>query len=55
MKLGREALAIVAPCLREEEQREAFQLFVEAALRAIAAYEHDVQHLQRRLAKPGRD
>ena len=49
MALAEEVLAVVAPCLREEERAEAFGLFVEAAEAVLTRYEEKADRPARRL------
>jgi hypothetical protein len=49
LRLSRRALAIIAPCLREEEQRDAFSEFHEAFKEELLRYEQDRERMQARL------
>lgn len=48
-------LDMVAQCLREEEQRDAFSMFYEAIKAAIEQYETAMQREAARLCKPSRN
>jgi len=48
-RLARTALSIVAPCLREEEQREAFSEFAKAFRDDLVWYEAERERIARRL------
>ena len=54
MALASAILEIVGPCLREQEKREAFNMFVEAAQAALEHYEDRADRMQRRV-QPGRN
>jgi hypothetical protein len=43
------ATNIVAPCLRDEEKREAFNLFYEAIKATLLSYEEQVSRMRRRI------
>ena len=49
MALGKTIIDIVAPCLREEERKEAFCLFVEAAKGMLLSYEEKAERMARRV------
>ena len=49
MALGKAILEMVSPCLREEEQKEAFAMFVEAAKGMLLSYESKMDRLYRRV------
>jgi hypothetical protein len=49
LRLARRALAIIAPCLREEEQRDAFEEFHMAFKEELLRYEEEKDRLQARL------
>jgi hypothetical protein len=53
MQLARRALAIIAPCLRKEEQRDAFAEFHAAFKEELLRYENEREQLQARLAGVG--
>ena len=53
MNLARANLDVVAPCLREEERKEVFELFVGAARAMLESYEAQVRHERRRLDPTG--
>jgi hypothetical protein len=48
-RLARRALAIIAPCLREEEQRDAFSEFHMAFKEELLRYEEEKDRMQSRL------
>lgn len=48
-RLARRALAIIAPCLREEEQRDAFCEFHQAFAEELAWYEYERERMKMRL------
>jgi hypothetical protein len=50
MALAQAILAIVAPCLRPEEHRDAFELFFEEAKRTLLGYEEQAERMQRRIS-----
>jgi hypothetical protein len=52
MELAGTVLAIIAPCLREEEQREAFAEIYEACKKALVRYETKADRANKRLGKP---
>ena len=52
MALAAAILDIVSPCLREEEKREAFDLFVKAATATLLSYEEKVARLR---IEPGKN
>jgi hypothetical protein len=53
LRLARRAPAIIAPCLREEEQRDAFSEFHAAFKQELLRYEEDRERMQARLkARP---
>ena len=54
MALAAALLEIVSPALREEEKREAFNLFYEAAKAGLEHYELRADRMKRRLV-PGRN
>jgi dsDNA-binding SOS-regulon protein len=49
MALAQAILDIVAPCLREEEHREAFGMFFDAAKEVLLRYEEKAQRMYRRV------
>jgi hypothetical protein len=49
LRLARRALAIIAPCLREEEQRDAFAEFHTAFKEELLRYEEEKDRMQSRL------
>jgi hypothetical protein len=49
LRLSRRALAIIAPCLREEQQRDAFSEFHAAFKEELLRYEQDRERMQARL------
>jgi hypothetical protein len=49
MELARAVLAIIAPCLREEEQREAFAEIYEAVKSALLKYEERAGRAHKRV------
>ncbi len=49
MALAKAILDIVAPCLREEEQKEAFGMFYEACKAALMHYEERADRMLHRL------
>ena len=49
LRLSRRALAIIAPCLRGEEQRDAFSEFHAAFKEELLRYEQDRERMQARL------
>jgi hypothetical protein len=49
LRLARRALAIIAPCLREEEWRDAFQEFHEAFKEELIRYEVERDRMNLRL------
>ncbi len=49
MALAKAILDIIAPCLREEEQREAFGQFYEACKAGFMHYEERADRMMRRL------
>lgn len=49
MQLAGAVLGIVAPCLREEERREAFELVYAGAVQALKRYEVKADRLTRRV------
>ncbi|MBN9120389.1 MAG: hypothetical protein J0I06_14735 [Planctomycetes bacterium] len=49
MALGQAILDIVAPCLRPEEQRDAFEMFVTAAKAVLDSYEEKADRMRRRV------
>lgn len=48
-------LEMVKPCLREEEQREAFEMFLEASKAMLAKYEEAAARQAKRLCQPSRN
>lgn len=52
---ARELLGIVAPCLREEERRDAFDEFYRVCKAALEQYEMRMQREAARLCKPSRN
>jgi hypothetical protein len=49
LRLARRALGIIAPCLREEEQRDAFAEFHSAFKEELLRYEYKRDRMQARL------
>jgi hypothetical protein len=54
MAMARAVLEIVAPCIREEERREAFNLFYEACKAGLEHYELKADRIRKRLM-PGKN
>lgn len=52
---ARALVEIVAPCLREEERRDAFEEFYRVCVAMIEAYEQQMQREAARLCKPSRN
>jgi hypothetical protein len=50
LRLARRALQIIAPCLREEEYRDAFDEFFAAFKEELLWFEHESERIQARLA-----
>jgi hypothetical protein len=48
MELSREILGIIAPCLRQEDQREAFAEIYEACKAALIRYEQQSDRAHKR-------
>jgi hypothetical protein len=48
-KFARASIGIIAPCLREEEIKEAYGLFYEAAILALNEYESRAERQHQRL------
>jgi hypothetical protein len=55
LRLARRALAIIAPCLREEEQRDALAEFHAAFKEELLRYENERKWLQARLTRARRE
>jgi hypothetical protein len=53
LQLARRALAIIAPCLREEERRDAFAEFLAAFKEELLRYENERERVQARLTGAG--
>jgi hypothetical protein len=51
-RLAGRALAIIAPCLREEEWRDAFQEFAAAFRDELIRHEVERERMQKRLGRP---
>lgn len=49
LALTKAVLDIVAPCLREDERREAFAMFFEAAKATLLSYEEKADRMPRRV------
>jgi hypothetical protein len=49
MKLAAAALGVVAPCLREEEQRDAFNYLYDACIEVLKEYEERASRMERRV------
>jgi hypothetical protein len=49
IRLARRALAIIAPCLREEEWRDAFDEFHDAFKEEVLRYEEERERMEARL------
>jgi hypothetical protein len=55
IRLARRALAIIAPCLREEEWRDAFDEFHAAFREELLRYEEERDRMRARLrGRPGK-
>jgi hypothetical protein len=52
LRLARRALSIIAPCLREEEQRDAFDEFHAAFREEVVWYEVQAERMNKRLGTP---
>ena len=50
LRLARRALGIIAPCLGEEEHRDAFDGFCEAFKVELLMYEQNRDHMEARLS-----
>lgn len=54
-RMAGELLAIIAPCLRPEEQRDCWEEFYTVAKRFLTEYEEQAARLRRRLGGLGTD
>jgi hypothetical protein len=54
MAMARAVMDIVSPCIREEEKRDAFDLFYEACKAGLQSYEMHADRMRRRV-EPGKN
>jgi hypothetical protein len=54
LDMARKLLAVIAPCLREEEQRDCFDEFFQICLAGIRDFSVEKERMLQRL-KPGRN